>query len=429
MLEQALENALTILSQQSLVGLALMFSYIVLLEVPRYGLSVVALALVRFGKTERPPRPLDPAGPFTPRVSIAVAGLNEANSIEKCVASLRAQSYTNLEIIVVSDGSTDRMPQIAQDLVARGLVDKAFATDFRCGKSSGVNLAARYATGDILINVDCDCSYDRFAIQRIVDAFADPSIGVACGDILPRNGSASMVASFQAIEYLLSISIGKRIGAMFEQVVCASGAFSAFRRSAIVDNGFLDAGGGEDLDVTMRLRRQGWRVAFVHDAICYTDVPTSSWALVRQRMRWERDSVRVRFRKHRDVLKPFSPAFRGSEALHQYDFLIFGVVLTMVFPLYVVWFFLETGPAALYLLMAAQLGMFFLETTIFLIAIFITRRWSYMRYLYCLPGYSLFNTFVMRGVRIAAYLHEWVFEGSRRDSHYLPLRVQKARQW
>ena len=75
---------------------------------------------------------------------------------------------------------------------------------------------------------------------------------------------------------LLSISLGKRIAAMFDQVVCVSGAFGAFRREALDDVAALDAGGGEDLDITLRLRRRGWGIVFVEDAVCYTDVPANA---------------------------------------------------------------------------------------------------------------------------------------------------------
>jgi cellulose synthase/poly-beta-1,6-N-acetylglucosamine synthase-like glycosyltransferase len=185
-----------------------MFWYVLMLELPRYGLSILTLMISapsRLRSLDRGKRRVSHIYDFAPRVSVIVAGLNEAEAIEKCVLSLRAQSFKDLEIVIVSDGSTDRMPQIARDLVRWGLADKAFSSDLRCGKSSGVNLAFRFSSGDIVINVDCDCSYDRFAIERIVAAFDDSSVGAACGDIVPRNGGASVIAAFQVIEYISNI--------------------------------------------------------------------------------------------------------------------------------------------------------------------------------------------------------------------------------
>jgi cellulose synthase/poly-beta-1,6-N-acetylglucosamine synthase-like glycosyltransferase len=432
MLELALQDVLSGLTEQSALGLFLMFWYVLLLEVPRYTLAAVALGLV-------PNRNSNPVGArrvtrqeiasFAPRVSVVVAGLNEAKSIETCVRSLRAQSFNDFEIVIVSDGSTDCMYEVASRLVRQGLADRAFRTDLRCGKSSGVNLAFRFSSGDIVINVDCDCSYDRFAIERIVSAFVDPRVGCAAGDIVPRNGNASFISAVQVIEYLTSISLGKRIGVMLGMVVCASGAFSAFRRAAIGDIGFLDPGGGEDLDVTMRLRKRGWKVAFASDAVCYTDVPVSDLALMRQRMRWERDAIRVRFRKHLALIMPTSHAFNAREAVHQLDCLLFNIVLSIAFPLYLIFLWTEMGSNLLYLLCAVQIGMTLLDCSTFLTAVAITRRWSFLRYLIFVPGYSLLNTVLMRSLRICAYMQEWVFDESRRDSHYVPLRVQRARFW
>jgi cellulose synthase/poly-beta-1,6-N-acetylglucosamine synthase-like glycosyltransferase len=312
--------------------------------------------------------------------------------------------------------------------VRRGLADKAFSTDARCGKSSGLNLGIRYASGDIIVNVDCDCSYDRYAIQRILETFAEPAVGGACGDIIPRNGQASFIASLQVIEYLMSISLGKRVAAMFDQVVCASGAFSAWRVSSLTSVGALDPGGGEDLDLTMRLRTMGWKIRFASEAICYTDVPATDWNFIRQRLRWERDAVRVRFRKHRRLFIPTSRHFPGREVLHQVDFFFFNVLLTVIFPFYLLVLFVQMGTAVFFILVAAQIGLMLLDAIVFLTAIVTTRRWHLLSYLAFIPAYTLYSTLSMRNVRLFAYMQEWFFDSSRQDT-YVPRTVLKARKW
>ncbi|MFP3787151.1 glycosyltransferase, partial [Burkholderia sp. SIMBA_024] len=77
-----------------------------------------------------------------------------------------------------------------------------------------------------------------------------------------------------------------------------SGAFSAFRRKALDDIRGFDVGGGEDLDTTIRLRLKGWRIEYAPEAVCYTDVPTTVYQYIRQRLRWERDAIWIRYRKH-----------------------------------------------------------------------------------------------------------------------------------
>ena len=85
------------------------------------------------------------------------------------------------------------------------------------------------------------------------------------GNIVVRNANASLIASFQAIEYLISISQGKQSANLTNQMTCVSGAFGAFRRTALESVGGLDSGGGEDLDVTLRLRAGGWTTLFAPD--------------------------------------------------------------------------------------------------------------------------------------------------------------------
>jgi cellulose synthase/poly-beta-1,6-N-acetylglucosamine synthase-like glycosyltransferase len=279
---------LDFLLAQSAPSLLAIFWYTILFEIPRYGLAFVAVALapiasrlcIRSREAAEPPH-----GPSA-RVSVIVVGHGEAQSLERCVRSLREQSLGNLEIVVVSDGSTDRMATVAARLVKDRMVDLVLSTTLRGGKASGANLAILASNGDVVVNVDCDCSYDRCAIQNIVKRFDDPLVGAVCGDLVPRNGEASLVARFQEIEYLTTLSVGKRIAAAFDQVVCVSGAFGAFRREALDSIDAFDVGGGEDLDLTLRLRAKGWRIDFAEDAVCYTDAPATLWPLIRQRFRW-----------------------------------------------------------------------------------------------------------------------------------------------
>ncbi|HJZ43039.1 MAG TPA: glycosyltransferase, partial [Hyphomicrobiaceae bacterium] len=333
-----------------------------------------------------------------------------------------------LEIVVVSDGSSDGMAKLAAQMAREGLIDRALATDLRSGKSAAINLAAAASSGDIIVIVDCDCSYDRSAIASIVAPFSDPAVGGVAGDLIPRNADASLVARFQAIEYLLSISVGKRIGAAIDQVCCISGAFGAFRRQALIEVGGYDVGGGEDLDLTIRIRAAGWKVVFADEAICYTDVPVRLWTLVRQRLRWERDAIRLRYRKFLGLMDARSGRFRLPELFHQWEFLIVNVAATVVFPVYTVWLFAQYGEFALPILVAMQLGLLLLDFLTLALAALITDRPVFLRNSPYMPGYSVFSTFIMRAVRLWAYVEEWLLFASVRDD-YVPHKVRSIRKW
>ena len=422
-----LDLGLSFLLNQSAASVMVIFWCTLFLEVPRYGFPFIAMAIAGLAKPAKPSATgclfQVPKG-----VSVIVVGHNEAASLESCVRSLCEQSFNNFEIVIVSDGSSDGMRRIATRLVRDGLAARVIATDLRGGKSSALNLAIAACRSDIVISVDCDCSYDRFAIEQILKIFEDPSVGGACGDIRARNGDASLVARFQEIEYLLTITVGKLIGNVFNQVTCLSGAFSAFRREALAVVGSFHVGSGEDLDLTLRLRASGWRVAYVPTAICYTDVPVSVAALLRQRRRWERDSVRLRYRKHRDLMLPTRGRFHLAEAVHQWEFLLFGVVGAIAFPLYLAGLFALYDDMAITILVAIQLGLLVVDTAMLVLAGAITREPVFIRNVTYMIGFSLFTSYVMRFVRLWAYFEEWLLFASVRDD-YVPHKVRVIRKW
>lgn len=419
---QLVSDGFNYLMSQSGSSLFRLFWFVIIFELPRYTLSFISVAVLSVRTTRARPETVDVG-----RVTVVIAGHNEQDSIERCVVSLREQSLKPDEIIVVSDGSTDRMPEVLHDLQRRGLIQEVHCTQLRAGKSAAVNLAVGRATGDIIVNVDCDCTFDRHALRDIVEPFVDPQVGGVAGNIIVRNAKTSLITACQAIEYMISISQGKQAADLTNQMTCVSGAFGAFRRSALERVGGLDSGGGEDLDVTLKLRTAGWKALFAPDAICYTDAPTTLEALTRQRFRWERDAVRLRNRKHRDLLNPFSTQFNVVELLHELDFLIFGVFAAAVFPFYLVWLFVTYGDMTPIILMGAQVGMWGLDLFIFLLAAWMTPKANGLALFPYLPAYSPFYGFLMRFIRLAAYLQEWVFKASYHDP-YVPQKVHLVRK-
>jgi cellulose synthase/poly-beta-1,6-N-acetylglucosamine synthase-like glycosyltransferase len=127
-----------------------------------------------------------------------------------------------------------------------------FSSKFRTspsGKSAALNLGLTFCTGDLVIVGDIDTSFDRYAIERVIEPFVDPSVGGVSGNIGVRNYRTSVIASFQAIEYLITISLGRHLSDLLGIVLIASGAFAAFRRDALVAIGGWDVGPGEDANI------------------------------------------------------------------------------------------------------------------------------------------------------------------------------------
>jgi cellulose synthase/poly-beta-1,6-N-acetylglucosamine synthase-like glycosyltransferase len=406
------------------------WSYITLLwltllaEMPRYAFGMQATVIGLLLRDHRHPGALGPM----PKVSILLAGHNEAEVIEKCVLSLHRQTFNKFEIVCVDDGSTDQTYRIMTHLRHSGLVQSVARLELRGGKASAINLAARMATGEIFVVIDSDCSFEPDAFEELLRPLADPETAAVSGNILVRNWRASITASLQAIEYVISISLGKTFAGALDQVCCVSGAFGAVRRDGWQTVGGMDVGGGEDLDFTMRLRARGFRVVFARHSIAYTDVPATPLALWRQRNRWERDAIWIRYRKHGRLMRPLGPGFNWCEALHQWEFLLFSILPTMVFPFYFTWILMTYGSFGAMLLISVSIILFLLDLIAFVGAVLVTGRPVYWRVLPFLPLYGIYQGYVGRMNRLFAYVTELIFSSSLHDN-YVPQKVRDLTTW
>lgn len=363
-----LDAPLLMLGQLDWAGWLTMFWFMIVLEIPRYTLSAVAIFVSSFSRGSAPTasesRYLERL-----KISVVIAGHNEADAIERCLRSLREQTRRIDEIIFIDDGSTDGMREIIHKYRELGQIDIALSNQVRSGKSASCNMGFALAKGDIIVNLDADCSYDCDAIAKLIEPFTDLRVGATTGALGVRNYDHSAVTGYQAIEYIVSIGMGKRALDMLDMVVCASGAFGAFRREAIHQVGLLAPGPGEDFDLTLRLRRSGWKIRFAANSWCFTDTPATVAAIIRQRRRWDRDTLRTRLRKFRDAFSPGRRTFTLLETFEQSEWLVMNVLVTLVFPVYILWIFFNFGSAALYILIAVAIIYLALDTIGFLMAL------------------------------------------------------------
>jgi cellulose synthase/poly-beta-1,6-N-acetylglucosamine synthase-like glycosyltransferase len=416
----ALLHGLPLADFASLIWFTLFF------EAPRYALGFPAVVRLYLKDRAAPRSHFDPSS--LGRVSILIAGHNEADSIERGVRSLLQQSFADVEIVCVSDGSTDDTFAIMKRLQRQGLVHRVAECQIRGGKASAINLAARLASGDILVVVDCDCTFEPDALAELLTPFVDPLVGGVSASVLVRNGEASLVASLQHIEYLTGMTLGKAQLDMFGQLTMISGAFGAFRRTAWARVNGMDPGPGEDLDIALRLRLAGYKIAFAHRAVAYTDVPVALFNLLRQRQRWERDALWLRFRKHGRVLNPWRSDFARGEIVHNLDVLIFTVLPTLIFPFYVSWLVAGVGTPSVMVLIAMLIGLLLLDLFVFVCAVVASGDNRHWRYLPMLVIYGTFQCWIMRIARLYAYCREWIYSTSLSDT-FAPPKVNAWIRW
>ena len=122
-------------------------------------------------------RPVQKGDELKP-VTIVMAVYNGGQFIAAKLESILALNYPRelLQVLVVSDGSTDETDAVAASCVDRG-VDLLRVT--HAGKHADLNAAIARATGDILVFTDVRQRLDRDSVRRLVECFSDPSVGVA----------------------------------------------------------------------------------------------------------------------------------------------------------------------------------------------------------------------------------------------------------
>lgn len=402
-------------------GISAMFILFFVAELPRYGVLAALAVLVR-PWVSRPARPKGIVPP--PRWSAVIAGHNEEAQLRRCIAALHEQSLPPSEIIVVNDGSTDRSRQILQDLQAQGQITGFHSVDLRGGKAAALNLALRFVQMPFLIILDADTTFDRDAAAQALRYFVDPRVGAVGGNLTPRNARQSLVSAVQSIEYLIAITLGRLVWDMLRQISIVSGAFGAFRVQALHDIGGLDAGSGEDLDLTLRMRTRGWAVRFAADANCRTTVPHRLSALIRQRLRWERDAFHLRLRRVPALQSPSSRRFRRAELLHQADFVLFHLLANLASVLFWFWLALQGNQESLVVALTV-LGVYLaFDALAVLLGVVAARQECTIGLLWYLPAYTLFNMFGMRLLRSHAYLSEWLWSASASDD-FVPRKVHR----
>jgi cellulose synthase/poly-beta-1,6-N-acetylglucosamine synthase-like glycosyltransferase len=391
---------------------------VLIFDIPRYTLSLLSLAIFGTSQSDAAPR----AGRAS--VSVILPTFNGGNGLGHTINSLRRQTLPPREIIVVDDGSTDATRAIAERARAQGLVDIVIAHGTRCGRSAAINAAARFASGDLLLTADADTEFDPTALARLAAAFDDPQVAGASCNIAISNENKSVWTELQSVEYLMSISAGRAVLDVVDAIGCLSGACSMYRRDVFLRQGGLDVGPGEDLEYSLRLRRLGYVIRFVPDAWAETNGPASAVGLLRQRARWDRDALRIRFMTYGE-LNFFHPFERLQDTLQRLDFIIFDIIPTLSLPFYLVYVLLAFGTDAVALLTALYLLLMWISFFNLALAFVMFNRTAGFRGLGAALLFPLYQGVFLKCARFFSYSAEIVFAASRHDD-FVPPRIRRA---
>lgn len=273
-----------------------------------------------------------------PLVTVIIPGKDEGPNLDPLIDSLHRQTYDNLQIIVVDDGSEDRTPEIGRALEEEGRIDRFLRQEVRGGKASAANTGLRWADGKYVVHVDADSYLRDDAIEKSLVPYyreGGDEIGAVGGDIRVANASENLTTRAQALEYLKTITVGRTANTEYGILRIVSGAFGTFPTATLRRLGGWDVGPGLDGDIVLKLRKLGLRIIHAPDSVCYTNVPTTLRALAQQRYRWSRSLVRFRIRKHRNLLDPAGP-FHFTDTVTVLDNIFFMIVLDIKWIVYTI---------------------------------------------------------------------------------------------
>ena len=192
-----------------------------------------------------------------PSVSLIVAAHDEEASIVHWVRSTLAFDYPRerLEVVVVSDGSTDRTLEWA----AKAGADLVLEVP-RDGKVAALNAAVEKARGEVLAFSDANSTWEPDALARLVARLSDPQIGYVCGQLrLEGEGGENQEGVYWRYETAVRALESRLAG-----VTAGNGAINAVRREAYIA---LEPTRGQDISFPYELTKRGWRAVFEPGAV------------------------------------------------------------------------------------------------------------------------------------------------------------------
>lgn len=291
--------------------------------------------------------------PEAPSVSILAPAYNEETTIIDNVKSLLSVHYANYEVIVVNDGSRDRtLVKMIEEYnlekvnfaVRKDLPTQAIRGVYKSknqayenlvvvdkengGKSDALNAAINVSRNDYTLNIDVDCILEEDCLLKLMKPFLEETeqeviatggvirIANDCeiekGRIIEVNVPKKLITQFQTLEYLRTFLLGRVAWGSLDGLLLISGALGVFKKDLVIACGGYDKETiGEDMELTVRMRRFArekdidYKIGFVPDPLCWTEVPESWSVLRKQRNRWARGSIETLLSHKRLFLNPF----------------------------------------------------------------------------------------------------------------------------
>ena len=234
-----------------------------------------------------------------PALSILIAAYNEEALIGETLRSIAALDYPGaLQIMVLNDGSTDGTAAAVRD--AEALFAGSIGRDLLLvsekqnrGKARVLNDGLALAAHDLVVTIDADTLLEKGCLVALVEHLhaSSPETAAVAGAVLVGNQNDSWITRAQQWDYFHGIAAVKRMQGMYNGTLVAQGAFSIYRKAALVEAGGWPDTVGEDIVLTWSLLRMGYKTGHAEDAVAWTHAPDTLRGLSNQRKRWARGMI------------------------------------------------------------------------------------------------------------------------------------------
>jgi len=208
--------------------------------------------------------------PAAPSVSAVMIVRNEEAVIARKLENLLTLDYPQeqLEVVVVSDGSSDRTPAILADYARNSGLRTGARTRVRTlikpvsqGKAAGLNDALKLATGEVLLFTDARQQIEPGALRLLIENFADPDVGAASGELMLGDPATGETGKGMGLYWRIEKKI-RELESASGSVVGATGAIYCARRSLLGTSPLPEGTILDDVLLPMQIVRQRYRVIF-----------------------------------------------------------------------------------------------------------------------------------------------------------------------
>ena len=193
-----------------------------------------------------------------PAASLIIAAHNEEAVLRAKLENALAMDYPadQLDIIVVSDASTDGTDRIAAEFAGRGV--RLHRQEVRRGKTAAQNAGVRLASGHFVAFSDANSMYAPSALKRLLAPFADERIGCVCGELQYANPDGQGAGKGEGLYWRYEQFLKCR-ESLLSSTLGANGAIYALRRELLVE---LRGDIISDFVAPLHVWRRGFRIAY-----------------------------------------------------------------------------------------------------------------------------------------------------------------------